>query len=126
MVTWGSGRSWRRRGGTRSWYEGGWPHEGKARKKSPVGHRAWCQEMASSSKDGGKDGKEKGPVGKEDRAAMAKGYMTQEEEIWKLQRLLHVKNRCLRQTHEAQTQANDKVWELNETTEKALAHLGDT
>ena len=37
-----------------SWYDGGWPQEGEARKKSPVDYRDWYQEQeaATSSKDG--------------------------------------------------------------------------
>ena len=50
---------------------------------------------------------------------MAKGYMTHKEQIWKFQRILDGKKSCLRKTYKTQLEANDKVWELSENTEKA-------
>ena len=45
-----------RRGGAPSWYDGGWPQDGKAWKNSPAGYREWSQgqgqEAASASTDG--------------------------------------------------------------------------
>ena len=46
------------------------------------------------------------------------GLNIQEEQM---QRLLDGKKNCLRKTYKAQTDANDKVWESNGTTETAGA-----
>ena len=48
MPTGGYSREWRR-GDTPSWYDCGWPQEGKPRKKSPAGYRDWVHSQGSEA-----------------------------------------------------------------------------
>ena len=53
----------------------------------------------------------------------AKEYGVPKEHIWELQRILNGQKASFRKIHKTQAEANDKVWSLNENTEKALALL---
>ena len=94
VATGGNGKSWVRRSGALSSYDGGWPQEGKARKKFPLGYRDWGQETATSSKDGSQDAIEKEADGKAEKAPTTKGYTIQKEQIWELQRIFCTERRA--------------------------------
>ena len=63
--------------------------------------------------------------GSEAASASAEGAkrVWQERSIWELQRILDGKRSRVRKTHRSQTESYDKVWSVNEETEKDLAIL---
>ena len=97
----------RRRGGRfrggRRWLEGGWQGDGVRQDKDPLrtmmnGAKRW------RIRDGG---------AARTIRKIVNGFVPRCLTILK----------SLRKTSQAQTEANDKVWELNENTEKAMTHL---
>ena len=52
-----------------------------------------------------------------------KNYVVLKEHIWELQRTFGGNKSSLRKTYKNKSEANDKVWQLNENTQKALALL---
>ena len=75
------------------WYEGGRPHEGKARKKSLAGYRGRGSEVASASADSGKEGSVREARGGAVKAVVektsaTKNSITLSEQIGALHRVL--------------------------------------
>ena len=60
-----------------------------------------------------------------DKVPAAKSDVAFKEQFWSLQRIRNGKKSSLQKTYKTQSDANDKVWQLNENTEKALGFLGD-
>ena len=116
-------KGWRR-GGTPSWWgdghEGGWQGDGQASKRSPEGHREREKEADSE-----KGSNEKETIRKIGRGLVSRGLTIQKDLVHKFQRIQDGNKASLRKTYHTQTEANEEVWELNESTEKATSQMAE-